>query len=429
MKGDTPLYDAVCAHASRSKVRLHMPAHAGVGDGSDLYASARYDLTELEDTDNLLQGQDVILRAEEEFARVYGVKRALMLTGGGTVGMQIALGTVGMTCKEVAVVGGMHKSFWNACALLGLRVTLCATPAEVKAAAARNPAIKAVVVTSPDYYGVCADMAELRSIADACGATLIADAAHGAHFAFSSRLPVGAERYADLTVTSMHKTLPVYGGGALLLIGNGPYAPREEDALYWRQMMHSTSPNYLVMASMDYARALTEASGEAAYARTIEEIARPRKWGGMRVVPSDDPTRLVLCREQADCTALASMLHRSGIDVEMAYGDRLVCIVTPYSVDGLDLLNAQLNRMDIPQAVSVRYPHDGGSFVSGSGKVTFCPLSEAEGKISAAEIGVYPPGVPVVHIGQTIEKRTLEFLIGSNSCLFGLVNGKVAVLQ
>lgn len=427
---ERPLYDAVCAHAARSKARLHMPGHGGIGDGSPLYASARFDLTELEGLDNLLAAQGVIRRAEDEMTRVYRTKRTLMLTSGCTSAMQIAAALCARRGKRVLACGAMHKSFWNACALFGLRVSVCAEPSQARAILSKSQSLSAIFVTSPDYCGYCADLASLRALADEFQIMLVADAAHGAHFAYASAFPRGAERVADIAVSSMHKTLPVYGGGALLHLGETKLSPAVDEAEYFRQFLHTSSPDYLVMASMDYARALMEARGETLYRQTVAEICDPsHRWGGLRRERTDDPTRLVLSGEGVDGARLLSALHARGVDLETAIGNRIVAIVTPFQPKALDLLDEALGQIEIPQSDRLPFEHTCARGQTDGKTVAFCRMEDAVGKVSAAELGVYPPGVPIVHIGDVIDAQTLEYLICNKSCVFGLVNGGVAVLQ
>mgnify|MGYP000665332081 FL=1 len=96
-------------------------------------------------------------------------------------------------------------------------------PEDVAEALDRDKDIQAVLITSPNYYGVCSDV---RAIADEVhkrGRILITDQAHGAHlklfegFGLNEDLSVSAETGgADIVINSIHKTLGSFTQSALL---------------------------------------------------------------------------------------------------------------------------------------------------------------------------------------------------------------------
>src|SRR5699024_9341484 len=118
----------------------------------------------------------------------------------------------------------------------------------------------------------------------------VADSAHGAHFAFSRLLPRSLTHTADITVVSMHKTMDVYGGGALLC-ANGRHA---DSLAAYRSLVHTTSPSYLTMASIDFARAVWERDGEEFYKDIAEKTSALSLPNGYTAVRTDDISRLVI---------------------------------------------------------------------------------------------------------------------------------------
>ncbi|MDR2090044.1 MAG: aminotransferase class I/II-fold pyridoxal phosphate-dependent enzyme [Clostridiales bacterium] len=142
----------------------------------------------------------------------------------------------------------------------------------------------AVVVTSPDYFGRCADLKEIYAPLKKRGILLIVDGAHGAHFAFSETLPEHPVKNADFVVDGCHKTMPVYTGGALLHCGSVEARLRGE---FFRSVFHSASPQYLTLASIDFAIAKLAEDGEKAYAelyRGTEKLKNTIKNFGFRVM-------------------------------------------------------------------------------------------------------------------------------------------------
>ena len=245
-----PLYDKIRQINSDLKARFCMPGHSGEGMSENMYSTACLDWTEVDGLDDLLQSGGVILDSEKLIADSMGCEYALMLTQGSTCGMQIAVASAKERGETLAAVGEMHRSFWSACRLFGMQVICFADARELADAELRDKKIGGVFVTSPDYFGRTKDLGALKKISEEIGALFVVDGAHSAHFCYSSLLPDNSCKIADISLISMHKTLPVYGGGALVCVnGDETYAVCRK----YRADIHSTSPNYLTMASMDRA--------------------------------------------------------------------------------------------------------------------------------------------------------------------------------
>ena len=375
-----------------------MPSHGGKGrfpQSARLYASAPFDVTELSFSDVLAYSNGVIAEAETLAAEAYGAEKTLFFASGATDAVRTALLT--LRDKRIACVGDMHKCFHSAARLFSLDMTFLSTLDEVE-----KGAFDALCVTSPDYYGRVRPIAEIAAFCKEKGLPLLVDEAHGAHFAFSSLLPESAVKYADLVVHGAHKTLPVYTGGAMLHVKESFY----ERAREARAEAIGTSPSYLVMASLDCARELFQRKGEKYYASLKRRIDRvKRKYPSVAVDPADDFTRVVIRRENAG-QALAAALEKKGIYVEASDDSRVVLIVTPF------------NARDLGRAFRVASTFDGKN-------AEYPELSDIIGKVSAYDIGVYPPGVPLVRTGEIITAEKAEILRKNLDRLFGTINGKI----
>ena len=370
-----------------------MPSHGGRGRG--LYASSPFDITELSFSDNLQSPQGVILEAEKCAAGAYGAEKTLFFTGGATDAVRTAL-----LCergKRIAFLGEMHKSFHAAVRLFSLDCVYADT-----LAALETEKFDVIAVTSPNYFGQVKDIEAIASFARAKGARLIVDEAHGAHFAFSSRLPTSAVKYADYTVHGMHKTLPVYTGGALLHVRDALYGAACEA----RAEVIGTSPSYLVMSSMDYARSLFEEKGEAMYETVYHSVSRVKeKYPTLTFLENDDFTRVVLLRKGGG-KALAAALEREGIFAEASDADKVTFIVTPY------------NHRYLDKACKIDANYD-------EKNAEYPALSALIGKVSARDVGVYPPGVPLVKAGETFTEAHVAVLQENLDRLFGTVDGTI----
>ncbi len=163
-----------------------------------------------------------------------------------------------------------HKSVFNALTLGGIRpvyaypemigefgISGVVSPAEIEHLIRENPDAEAVMITSPNYYGVCSDIKSIADIAHRYGKVLIVDEAHGAHLHFSDALPPSAiQSGADLVINSTHKTLASFTQSAALHYNTDLVDQYIlEDKL---QCIQSTSPSYLLMTSMDISADILE---------------------------------------------------------------------------------------------------------------------------------------------------------------------------
>ena len=190
------------------RIRFHTPGHENA-IGKDLLLC---DVTELPYTDNLLSPVAEIETIEKKLASAYRAEACFISTQGATHNILQAVYAV----KEEGaflIFGAAHASVYNAMRAFSLR----AYHADDFSEDMEIPSdVKTVIFTSPDYFGNCLPLEKIYPFFHKKGINVLVDSAHGAHFAFSSKLPVSASEYADLAILSMHKTLPVLTGGSVL---------------------------------------------------------------------------------------------------------------------------------------------------------------------------------------------------------------------
>ena len=312
------MYDDLKAAAERDILRLHTPGHKG--------RLASLDLTEL--SGGSFPG-DSVHAAERNVARVYGAKHARFLCGGSSQGVKAAIfyangDGIADVNSHRSVFDGFKLSRRN-CLTVGTRGLKPVTVKQIDDAL--TPTTRAVVVTTPTYYGFCADV---RGISDYCkkkGLLFIADSAHGAHFGFSPRLPESVAPICDICNLSTHKTLSALTQTAVLL-------DNLDDAEHGRlsdaaDVMGTTSPSYLLYASIEYAvnRAAKPSTSDA-YESLADGIASIKK--EYPFLKNDDFTRLVLdCSALGvDAFALNDALGLRGVFSELVDGKHIVFIFT-----------------------------------------------------------------------------------------------------
>lgn len=427
--GPTPLYGALTAFAGRAPLRMHMPGHKGkLPFAPALESAAALDFTELTPTGDLFAGDGPIRAAEDLWAEVFHMPHCLFLTGGSTQGVHAALTLACGPGDAVLVDRGCHRSVYHALALLDLRpvylprpwlagegITGAIPPEAVEASLTGRPDIKTVCITSPTYYGILSDIPALAEVVHRHGGTLVVDGAHGAHLPF---LGLDHLSQADLAVVSAHKTLPALGQTALLLAG-ARYTHR--DLRRAGSMYGSSSPSYVLMASLDLCRGWMEGPGAQAYRWTAERVRRMRaRLPALteRLGPLD-PTRLVV--HVPDGFAAQAALEEQEIFVEMADRGHLVCIPTgmdpPEDLARLEAALAALPQGRGPQLPPPPLPEPVLTPRQALfGPREFLPLEQCTGRVCAQQIAPYPPGVPVAAPGERLDKKTVAYLtdIGYN---------------
>jgi arginine/lysine/ornithine decarboxylase len=302
------------------------------------------------------------------------------------------------------------------------------SPKAVADALENNPDARLVILTSPTYEGIVSDIAAIARIAHEKGVPVLVDEAHGAHLGFGFGFPQNAiQSGVDIVVQSLHKTLPSLTQTAVLhLNGNLIDEYQIESAL---SIFETSSPSYLLMASISGCTALLEERGSELFRRWQENLGRVyqrvRSLKKLYLYDSAwprDPSKLVICANRTDLTGaqLAEILRRDHrIEAEMASAHYLIAMTgMGDTAESLDALADALLAIDsqagtaeqasfpapvipetalLPWEVSYR-PHE---------SVT---LARASGRVSAEEVWAYPPGIPLVLPGEVLNDSLLKLL-------------------
>ena len=308
---DKKLLEFLEAHAAQAPVSFHMPGHKGAaffkrfGYGDFLARLPDMDITEIPGADNLAAPAGVLAELAARYAALYGARASHLLVNGSTAGILASVLTAVPRGGKLICARGSHRSTFSAAALGGIELVFAepesgavATdhcggafpqgmggvilPEEIERLARAHPDASAVILPSPDYFGFCADIAAIAKIAHAAGMTLIVDQAHGAHLKFFAchgdsplalpPLPLPAEEQgADLVVNSTHKTLASFTQSAVLNVCS---ARVDGEALAENlRRIQSSSPSYLLLASLDLNARILSAHGPALFREWAENLA------------------------------------------------------------------------------------------------------------------------------------------------------------
>lgn len=430
----SPIYEHLDKYHKSDRVSFAMPGHKnGRGLKADFLSC---DVTELDATLNLRSRADAVIgEAQLRLCALYSSDESYILTGGSTAGIQAMLAGALSPGATLLVSGDCHMSVINTCALCGYNIRFFGTDFDQETmiprdreplarAIERRHDVDAVLITSPNYYGMCRSVEEIAFACHKYDIPLLVDEAHGAHFIATDKLPKSAiECGADAVVNSAHKTLNALTGAAYLHIKSDLLDKnRLRKAL---EMFTTSSPSYPIAASADMARAELEDSYE--WERTVkrcEDFKRAISENTfIHIVENDDPTRIVLNFSGFDISGYEAgkrLSEEYGIDVEMSDILNIVLIATPSNTqeDFDRLFNAMVGIYDTltisQEHVQILPPPEHSEFIEPQrafyANPKYVSIAKSFGKISAATITAYPPGVPILCMGEQITAGHVAYL-------------------
>jgi arginine decarboxylase len=459
-----PYLDAIVSYGFRGSQRFHVPGHKG-GPGADPGLRAAIGERALAlDICQDIEGIDTgpkptpYDRAEELAAIAYDADRCWFLTNGATQGNHALTLALAKPHEHVLVQRNSHASVVDGLVLSGgmasfvspeyddeLGMAHGVTPEALQKALERSPEISSVFIVSPTYYGMAADVAGCAEVAHRHGAALIVDTAWGSHFGFHPGLPDSPLHLgADAELASTHKIVGSLTQSAMLFVGNRdrthPVLVDPDEVARCIRLVRSTSPNSLLLASLDSARRQLAVHGEALLDRTLAASFRAREaieaipgiaivgetMVGRPGVAGWDPLRIVIDVRGTGCTGyeLAAELRAAyDIYIELATHATIVLVL------GLGQPVEPLERFAHDFAEVVRFvgrPGEGGSIVTPPapteseavvpirdaflGRGEAVAVDDAIGRISCESIAGYPPGVPTLLPGERVTTEVVAYL-------------------
>ena len=485
MAMDGAMKDFLYDHAAKRPVSFHMPGHKGsmifkkYGYEKFLENFMDMDVTEIPEADNLFDANGIIDSVQKRYAALYGAERSWLSVGGTSASLIAAIMAVmdgsknpeedGADPPKLIMARNCHKAVFNGLALAGGQPVYAypvineeygiageVTASEIRRCISENPDGAAVVVTSPNYYGICSDIKAIADEVHKAGMVLIVDQAHGAHLKFfhkyvSSKIadgcgglqiPAAAEdQGADIVCNSTHKTLASMTQSAVLNLCSDRVDPEIiGDKL---QMIESSSPSYVLMTSLDICAELLENHGPQLMGQWCSNLdhfyEQAGKIEGLGVMLGGDmiSSGVMSCSENSnanisfDKTKLNLDLGMPGADAEKLLNERdifpelyagslLMCMTgIGNSREDYDALLCALKEIMASSPEKSRWPEtekpaskypQPGRFVGVPAAHEKIHFTQAEGRICAASIIPYPPGTPLVCPGEEITSEVIRFI-------------------
>ncbi|MCM3639425.1 aminotransferase class I/II-fold pyridoxal phosphate-dependent enzyme [Sporosarcina luteola] len=443
-----PLVQALSKFKEKRPISFHVPGHKnGLLSGlpEEMQSVLPYDMTELEGLDDLHEPSGVIREAEHRLSALYQSDRSFFLVNGSTVGNLAMMYAACRPGDTVIVQRNAHKSIFHAIELTGAKPVFVSpawdahsnTPGAVRFAVVKEaieayPDAKAVVLTYPTYYGVAGtELADIIHYSHEKSIPVLVDEAHGAHFVAGDAFPQSAlELGADVVVHSAHKTLPAMTMASFLHIRSIIISP--ERIAHYLGMLQSSSPSYLLMASLDDARAYAESYTKEDQVDFLEKrrafIGNLLTIPALRIVESDDPLKLLLRVQGYTGFELLARLEMEGVFAELADPFQVLFVLPllkksneyPFSesVQRIAAAVASLPMKEELELMDESIPAD-----EGVSTLTYLPqelhgretvwksIEEAVGYVAAASIIPYPPGIPLLLGGEMVTKRHITTLL------------------
>ena len=445
-------------YAKSNMYPFHMPGHKRMLNGC-----YKIDMTEVEGVDDLHDPEEVIAAEQKRLAKLYGAKEAFMLVGGSTVGNLAAIYATLNENDFVLIQRNCHRSVYNGAMLRHLKVNyiypsleengifLACTLEDIKAAIAKSKDLpKAIIITSPTYEGYYCD---IRKIADYCHEKkilLIVDEAHGAHLGFNQVFPNQAAKIADITIASLHKTLPCLTQTAAMFVsGDNVNLMRLREAL---DIFETSSPSYVLMNSISECLDVLENSEDYFnnYVDNLEDFySFSGKLKHIKVLKEShekkDIGKLVISTKHTNITGimLAEILRKKyEIETELSSFSYVLAMTSIMdSKEGFERLKKALLEIDNTlKAGEIKV-----SIKSGENSIKKMEvweaknktsmeimLDEAKGRISASMICLYPPGAPVLLPGEEITQEQIQIINDASQegiHVTGLNNGLICVVN
>jgi arginine/lysine/ornithine decarboxylase len=445
---ENTIVDFLVGHKNQDPVSFHMPGHKG---RTDILKKAGYtgfvknmfgnDITEIPGADALQQPKGAIRRLMENYADLYGAKHTELLVNGSSAGIIAAILAVVPAGGELIMGRNSHTSAFNALRLGGISPVYVKpdidpkyelqgpVPVEaVQDALEKAPDAEAVLITSPNYYGVLSNVRMIAKVVHEAGKILIVDQAHGAHLKFfdaTSKKKMAAENCdADIVVNSIHKTLFSFTGSAILNICSDRV---DIDTVADRlRQIQTTSPSYLLMGSLDVNEKIMRKAGEeiaASWRNDLREFyASASKIAGLKVVSGDDldMTKINISMSSIglDGAKLERELINRNIWPEMAHGDYVMLLTgAGNTAADYEALIKALKELSVQYGVSApvkrneeRLPDFDLALSAVPDRKERIPLYEAEGRVLYDPIVPYPPGVPIACPGEILDYEVIAYI-------------------
>lgn len=427
----TPIVSFLKSYQEKSPVRMHMPGHKGAG----ILGFEGMDLTEIYGADELFAAEGIIKESEQNASSLFGCP-TYYSTQGSTLCIQtmctILCQDAKSKGKKPKILAGRnaHRSFIHAAALLDFEIEWlygnsdylsCKIHAEDLEKAIIESHPTAVYLTNPDYLGNLLDIKSLASVCKKHNVLLAIDNAHGAYLRFLEPSLHPIDLGADLCCDSAHKTLPVLTGGAYLHLSESLNQVWKNDVKHFMEYFSSTSPSYLIMASLDAANEVLDTAFRNSLSECVRSVASLKNTlvqHGYTIL-SGEPMKITISTKEFGYTGneIANLLMECDIYPEFYDSDYIVLMPSPYNTKddlkrletclcGIErkplLINKPPKLEQSKKAMNVRQALFSSSIT--------LDVSKSLGQVCSSVTVSCPPAILPVIPGEVISESSIEVM-------------------
>lgn len=427
----TPIVSFLKSYQEKSPVRMHMPGHKGAG----ILGFEGMDLTEIYGADELFAAEGIIKESEQNASSLFGCP-TYYSTQGSTLCIQtmctILCQDAKSKGKKPKILAGRnaHRSFIHAAALLDFDIEWlygnsdylsCKIHAEDLEKAIIESHPTAVYLTNPDYLGNLLDIKSLASVCKKHNVLLAIDNAHGAYLRFLEPSLHPVDLGADLCCDSAHKTLPVLTGGAYLHLSESLNQVWKNDVKHFMEYFSSTSPSYLIMASLDATNEVLDTTFKKSLSECVRSVASLKNTlvqHGYTIL-SGEPMKITISTKEFGYTGneIANLLMECDIYPEFYDSDYIVLMPSPYNTKddlkrletclcGIErkpiLINKPPKLEQSKKAMNVRQALFSSSIT--------LDVSKSLGQVCSSVTVSCPPAILPVIPGEVISESSIEVM-------------------
>ena len=427
----TPIVSFLKSYQEKSPVRMHMPGHKGAG----ILGFEGMDLTEIYGADELFAAEGIIKESEQNASSLFGCP-TYYSTQGSTLCIQtmctILCQDAKSKGKKPKILAGRnaHRSFIHAAALLDFEIEWlygnsdylsCKIHAEDLEKAIIESLPTAVYLTNPDYLGNLLDIKSLASVCKKHDVLLAIDNAHGAYLRFLEPSLHPIDLGANLCCGSAHKTLPVLTGGAYLHLSDSLNQVWKNDVKHFMEYFSSTSPSYLIMASLDAANEVLDTTFRNSLSECIQRVDGLKNTLTQHgyTILFGEPMKITISTKEFGYTGneIANLLMECDIYPEFYDSDYIVLMPSPYNTKddlkrletclcGIDrkpiLINKPPKLEQSKKAMNVRQALFSSSIT--------LDVSKSLGQVCSSVTVSCPPAILPVIPGEVISESSIEVM-------------------
>lgn len=454
----TPLYEAMTKYIDDKALAFHTPGHKQ-GKGADLKLQEmitskglKMEVSLMEELDDIHGATSCIKEAQDLASDLYNADETRFFVNGTTGAIHAMILTAVNPGDKIIIPRNAHRSVLGALVLAGaepifmqpeidedLGISMSVTATEVERVLKNNLDAKAVLMVYPTYYGVAGDIKKICQLVHSYNMLLLVDEAHGPHLKFSDNLPIQAlDAGADIVAQSTHKIIGSMTQTSLLHMK----AERVDIERFNKMcsLVQSTSPNYLLLASLDIARAQMATKGQVLVNRAVELAEDLRRQinnipnlycFGSEYMNSEgkfalDVTKITVCLRKLGITGAKAeqiLRHKYKIQCELSDMYNLLFIISyadtktecDYLLNALKSLAEEFSGKEQLPLVQISLPQIPMQKISPR-QAMFKPTKKvlfknSVGMIAGELITFYPPGIPVIYPGEEITKDIIDYVL------------------